>query len=363
MRVLILGGGQLALMLIWAAQRLPARIAVYDEAEDAPALRLAETVEDPVSAVEDADVVTYEFENVPLEAAEAAERAGKLKPPLLYLRVKRDRALEREFLEGVGVPVPRWRVVQSAEEALKAAASMGRAVVKVPSGAYDGKGVFYYPSMARGIAGLKGRLIVEEYVDVARELSIIVARGEDGDAFAYPAAENYYVDGILVWNYAPVEAPEEALEYALKIAEAGKYVGVLAVEFFEARDGRVLVNEIAPRVHNTGHWTMETDASQFENHMRAVTGRPLRRPSAVAPTAMVNILGRRLEELPLPRLEALGKVYWYGKGEARPRRKMGHVNVVGRSAGEAKAKAREALKLIYGGDFPRLVLKPRGKAP
>lgn len=350
------------MMLIWASQRLPIEVWVYDESRDAPSLRIGKAVDDPISAVDKVDVVTYEFENVPIEAAEAAERAGKLRPPLLYLKVKKDRIAEREFLQSLGVPVPKWSAVDNAAEALKRAEGMGRAVVKVPSGAYDGKGVFYYPSMEGEIMKLKGRLMVEEFLEIRREFSIIVARGEDGDMFAYPAAENYYVDGILVWNHAPVHAPAEAVEYAYRIAERGRYVGILAVEFFESRDGRVLVNEIAPRVHNTGHWTLETDASQFENHMRAVTGRPLRRPAAVMPTAMVNILGRRLEELPLSQLEALGKVYWYGKNEARPRRKMGHVNITGATLGEVKTKAREALRLIYGGDFPRLVLKQREAA-
>jgi len=195
---------------------------------------------------------------------------------------------------------------------------------------------------------------VEEYVDVRREFSIVAARGEEGDVYFYPPAENYYVDGILVWNYAPTDAPPEAYRYVEKILEWRKYVGVLAVEFFEDREGRILVNEIAPCVHNTGHLTLD---SQFENHVRAVMGLPIKRPQAFAPTAMVNILG--LATPPIKELERLGNVYWYGKAEARPRRKMGHINIVASTAEEATARARAALKILYGREFPRLVMRPR----
>lgn len=359
MRVYVLGGGQLALMMCWVARRLPIEFSFHDPDGAAPAAQCARPWADPYVGVDESDVVTFEFENVDLGVAEYAEARGKLRPPLPYLKVKRSRLAERELFRSLGIPTVMWRRVVGGEEALRVAASMGRAMVRVPVGGYDGKGLYSYPRDAGAIAGLRGELLVEERVDVAREFSIIAVRDERGDVIFYPPAQNRYVDGILVWSMAPSSAPEEAYHYVYRLLERWRYVGVLAVEFFETRDGRVLANEMAPRVHNTGHWTLETDASQFENHVRAVMGLPAMRPRALAPTAMVNILGKRWQELPLAELEALGKVYWYGKAVTRPRRKMGHVNIVGSTHGEAEAKARTALRLIYGSDFPKLVLVSR----
>ncbi|ABP51721.1 MAG: ATP-grasp domain-containing protein [Pyrobaculum arsenaticum] len=359
MRLYVLGGGQLALMMCWESQRVPVHFSVYDPDPSAPAYRCAKRPSDPLEEVDKADAVTFEFENVDISLAERAEKLGKLRPPLAYLKVKKSRIEERALMDSIGVPTVPWRRAANWEEAIKIAESMGRAYVKVPTGGYDGKGQYIYPHEAALIRGLAGELLVEEYVDIRREFSIVAARAENGDVYFYPPAENFYVHGILVWNYAPTKVPEEAYEYVNRILEWGKYVGVIAVEFFEARDGRVLVNEIAPRVHNTGHWTLETDASQFENHVRAVLGLPLRRPRAMAPTAMVNILGVGLGKLPLAELERRGRVYWYYKAEARPRRKMGHLNITAGSVEEAITKAREALRLIYGADFPRLVMRSR----
>jgi 5-(carboxyamino)imidazole ribonucleotide synthase len=353
MRLLVLGGGQLALMMCWAAARLPMEFFVHDPDPRAPAYRCAKKAEDPLRAVDEADYVTYEFENIDEAAADYAQRQGKLRPHIDYLKLKKNRIAERETLQSLGVPVPRWTVARNPAEALAIAEKFGRAVAKWPAGGYDGKGQYLLPrETPEG-----GTLLVEEYVDIRREFSIVAVRGEDGDIYFYPPAENYYVDGVLVWNYAPTDAPPEAYRYVEKILEWRKYVGVLAVEFFEDREGRILVNEIAPRVHNTGHWTLETDASQFENHVRAVMGLSIKRPQTIAPTAMVNILG--LAAPPIKELERLGKVYWYGKAEARPRRKMGHINIVASTAEEAKARARAALKILYGGEFPRLVMRPR----
>ncbi|MGC9131286.1 MAG: 5-(carboxyamino)imidazole ribonucleotide synthase [Pyrobaculum sp.] len=360
MRLLVLGGGQLALMMCWEASRLPIDFVVYDPDPSAPAFRCGRRAADPFAAVEEADVVTFEFENVDVEVARYAERLGKLKPPLGYLLVKKSRLEERAFFDSLKIPTVPWRRARGWEEAVRIAEGMGRAVVKVPAGGYDGKGQFIYPWEAAGFRGYGGDLLVEEYVDIRREFSLVAVRGEDGDVYFYPPAENFYVDGILVWNYAPTKAPEEAYEYVHRLVERWRYVGTVAVEFFEARDGRILVNEIAPRVHNTGHWTLETDASQFENHLRAVFGMRIRRPRVPPAVAMVNILGLPFERLPLGELEALGRVYWYFKAEARPRRKMGHVNIVANSVGEAAARARRALSLIYGKEFPRLVMRPRG---
>ncbi|MGC8583624.1 MAG: 5-(carboxyamino)imidazole ribonucleotide synthase [Thermoproteus sp.] len=357
MRLLVLGGGQLALMMCWEAQRLPIRFSVYDGDKAAPAFRCATPAEDVFSEIERSDAVTFEFENVDISAAEYAERLGKLRPALQYLLVKKSRIEERKFFESLGVPTIPWRRARGGEEALKIAEAMGKAMVKVPTGGYDGKGQYVFPREARAIAGLSGDLLVEEYVDIRREFSLVAVRSEDGDIYFYPPAQNYYVDGILVWNYAPTSAPQEAYEYASRVLERWRYVGVLAIEFFETADGRILANEIAPRVHNTAHWTLETDASQFENHVRAVLGLPIRRLEATKPVAMVNILGVAYGELPVRELEALGKIYWYGKAEVRPRRKMGHVNLTGSTVGEVVDKARRALSMIYGRDFPKRVMR------
>ena len=356
MRLLVLGGGQLALMMCWAAARMPMEFLAHDPDPRAPAYRCAKKAEDPLRVVDEADYVTYEFENIDEAVADYAQRQRKLRPHIDYLKLKKNRIAERETLQSLGAPVPRWTVARNPAEALAAAEKFGRAVAKWPAGGYDGKGQYLLPrETPEG-----GTLLVEEYVDIRREFSIVAVRGEDGDVYFYPPAENYYVDGILVWNYAPTDAPPEAYRYVEKILEWRKYVGVLAVEFFEDREGRILVNEIAPRIHNTGHWTLETDASQFENHVRAVMGLPIKRPQAFAPTAMVNILG--LAAPPIRELERLGKMYWYSKAEARPRRKMGHINITAPTAEETKAKAHAALKILYGREFPRLVMRPRTAA-
>lgn len=357
MRLYVLGGGQLALMMCWESQRIPVEFVVYDEGSEAPAYRCARRASDPMGEVDRADVVTFEFENVDISIAEYAERSGKLKPPLPYLKIKKSRLEERSFFQSLGVPTIPWRRAVGWEEAFKIAEKWGRAYIKVPAGGYDGKGQYIYPREAEKLVGYKGELLVEEYVDIKREFSLVAVRSEDGDVYFYPPAENYYVHGILVWNYAPTSVPEVAYDIVYKILEWGRYVGVIAVEFFESRSGEIYVNEIAPRVHNTGHWTLETDASQFENHVRAVLGLGIRRPRAVPPTAMVNILGVDLGKLPWRELERLGRVYWYYKAEARPKRKMGHVNIAGSSVGEVVERAREALRLIYGRDFPRLVMR------
>ncbi len=355
MELLILGGGQLALMLCWAVQRLPTVIK-YVDAESAPASRCAELAVDPYAEIENSDVVTFEFENVDFDLATYAEKLGKLKPKLDYLRIKRSRIWEREFFKSLGVPTVRWRVANGGFEALEIAREWGKAVVKIPTGGYDGRGQYIYPRESELIERLTGSLLVEEYVNIEREFSIVAVRGEDGDVYFYPPAQNYYVDGILVWNIAPVDAPPEAYDYVYKILEWGKYVGIIAVEFFQTKNG-VLINEIAPRVHNTGHWTLETDASQFENHVRAVLGLPIKEPKVLKPTAMVNILGRRFDELPVGELEKVGKIYWYNKTEVKPRRKMGHVNIVGNTSREVFEEVRKTLTLIYGREFARLVLK------
>ncbi|MFN3803498.1 MAG: 5-(carboxyamino)imidazole ribonucleotide synthase [Pyrobaculum sp.] len=358
MRLLTLGGGQLALMLCWAARRLSVMFRFVDT-QTAPASHCAEAAGDPYTEVERSDVITFEFENVDLEVATYAHKLGKLRPHLEYLKIKKSRIWERELLNSLRVPTMSWRMAEGGLEALKIAERWGKALVKIPSGGYDGKGQYVYPRETGEIEKLAGTLLVEEYVDVKREFSIVAARGEDGEAYFYPPTQNYYVDGILVWSLAPTSVPVEAYEYVYKILEWRKYVGVIAVEFFESRDGRLLVNEIAPRVHNTGHWTLETDASQFENHVRAVMGLPIKMPRAIKPTAMVNILGKPLDGLPLRELERLGKVYWYRKAEARPRRKMGHLNIVGERLEETAERARRALQLIYGREFPQLVMRPR----
>jgi 5-(carboxyamino)imidazole ribonucleotide synthase len=200
-------------------------------------------------------------------------------------------------------------------------------------------------------------VLVEEMVDVREEISVIVARSKSGEEAVYPAAENHNAGGILLYSMAPArdtEAVEAASRAAVRLARSMDYVGVLAVEFLISADGRVLVNEFAPRVHNTGHWSLCGAAtSQFENHLRAILDMPLGSTEILRPTGIVNILGISRGELPVRNILSVPgtRLWWYGKAEARPGRKMGHVCVVAGSDEELGRRLRELMAAIYG-DFP-----------
>ncbi|QOI99993.1 MAG: 5-(carboxyamino)imidazole ribonucleotide synthase [Phycisphaeraceae bacterium] len=351
MRVGIIGGGQLGRMLILAGVPLGDTFTVLDPDPHAPAFhllpdrqRLVAPFNDP-PAVRDlfqrTDVVTFEFENVPPAALDLIESVGaaRTSPPAGALRVGQDRGLEKQLFRDVGLAVPDYRLASSPIELEQAVRDVGTpCVVKTRRMGYDGKGQAVVRSpgdLPAAIALLALNpfgVIVESFVAFEREISIVAVRARDGSFAAYPIAQNTHERGILRRSLAPASTPElqgEAETHARAVMERLGYAGVLAIEFFVS-GANLLGNEMAPRVHNSGHWTIEgAVCSQFENHLRAITGRPLGETTMHAgPAAMINLVG-------LPRhaaddLAAIpgAHVHWYGK-EARPERKVGHITLVG----------------------------------
>lgn len=343
-RIGILGGGQLGRMLAMSAARLGFDVHIFTPEDNSPAARVAAAT--MVAPYEDldavarfaagVDVVTYEFENVPVATAQATAEHAPLRPGVRALEVCQDRVAEKSFVNAAGLETTLWRAVATENEAETAIAALGvPAILKTCRLGYDGKGqqVIREASAAReAFAALGGvPCILEAFAPFEREVSVVAARGVDGAVAAYPLVENHHEGGILRTTIAPAPGAEalkgEALRIATAILEGLDYVGVLAVELFAMGDGRLLVNEIAPRVHNTGHWTMDACAvSQFEQHIRAVAGWTLGDPSPHSAARMENLIGADANRWQKLAAEPGACVHLYGKGEAREGRKMGHVN-------------------------------------
>ncbi len=371
----IMGGGQLGRMLGFAARAMGYRIVALDPDPACPTSAVADEI--VVGAYDDveaaarlasmSDVVTIELEHVGLDAAAAALAHAPLRPGLAALRVTQDRLAERRFLRDIGQWTAPWREVRGIAEAETAAADLGFPLrLKVPLGGYDGRSQVRIESRVDvagavealggdgGAHGDGGRpLLLEREIEFEAELSVVCARGRDGRILAYPVSRNVHDEGILVETVAPAPihplVANDAREMAGVIARRLDLVGVLTVELFQVRGGGLMVNELAPRVHNSGHWTIEGAAtSQFEQHLRAILGLP---PGSVEPhgvAAMVNVLGTgpdrpaRLEGMERALADPGAHVHVYGKRRVFERRKMGHVTVLGRDADEALARARRA---------------------
>ena len=343
----ILGGGQLGRMLSVAASRLGFDVVILDPEPDAPAGRVAAhaivaAYDDP-QALEAlagaASIVTYEFENVPAEAvARLAAMGVEVAPGPRALKVAQDRLEEKTFLNVHGAPTVAFENAESGEAAVAAVERLGApALMKTRREGYDGKGqrwVEHAADAAQAFAALGSvPVILEAPAEFVRELSIIAARGRDGATAIYPLAENHHENGILRRSIAPARVTPDLVLQAERIAArvlAGlEYVGVIGIELFELRDGRLLVNEIAPRVHNTGHWTQDgCEVDQFEQHIRAVAGWPLGPTEAIARVDMLNLLGEEANAWARFAAEPETRLHLYGKREAKPGRKMGHVNRV-----------------------------------
>ena len=336
----VLGGGQLGRMLAQVAERLDVETRLYDPNAEACAGQVASLTSgawDDLDAVrrwaEACDVVTYEFENVPEATARAVDEVATLRPGLQPLVIAQDRVRERELFRRLEIPTPKWAKAETAEALERAARTLPLpAIVKATRGGYDGKGQMTLASAADAasvFAELGSRtVILDERVAFDREVSCVGAFGVDGSASIYPLAENVHHEGILVRSTAPAAGLKSggAVSALRSLATELGYVGVLAVEFFDV-GGRLLANEFAPRVHNTGHWTMDgTTLSQFEAHVRAVMGMGLPEITADRPTVMANLIGSDAVAGEVESHPAL-RVHRYGKA-ARPGRKVGHVNVL-----------------------------------
>jgi 5-(carboxyamino)imidazole ribonucleotide synthase len=343
MKVGILGGGQLGRMVAMAGYPLGLRFRLLDLSPEAPAGQMAELM---VADFNDTDalkrfgagldLITYEFENVPVDAARFLARRVPVYPPPRALEVAQDRVVEKTFFEGLKIPTPHFFRVDSWDDLRNAIGNIGfPAVLKTRRYGYDGKGQFIIEkaedaAMAwQSLGGVP--LILEGFVAFERELSIIAVRGRSGESVFYPLVENHHLNGILRLSLSPAPGADstlqgEAEDYASRVLNELGYVGVLAIEFFQ-RDGHLFANEMAPRVHNSGHWTIEgAETSQFENHLRAVLGLPLGSTRSRGLAAMVNLIGsipERRAVLSIPGTH----LHLYGKS-ARAGRKVGHVTVV-----------------------------------
>ena len=342
MRLGILGGGQLGRMLALAAYPLGVRSTVLEPAADPAAGQVCghipgeyEDYQALYRLAQQADAVTYEFENVPVESARWLAERVPVFPPPPALEVSQDRLAEKTFFRARGIPTPPFAAVDSRADFDAAVRAIGLpAVLKTRRFGYDGKGQAVLRTPADAAAAweaLGGRpLIYEGFVRFDRELSIVAARGRDGRLAVYPLVENEHRDGMLYRTLAPAPRVSAALQqqaedYARRVMDDLNYVGVLAIEWFE-QGGRLLANEMAPRVHNSGHWTLDAAVtSQFENHVRAVHGLPLGSPAAVGHSVMFNLIGTHPPFADILALPA-AKLHWYGKAP-RPRRKIGHVTL------------------------------------
>lgn len=340
----IVGGGQLGRMSALAAARLGYRCHVLTPERDSPASLVSAgttlgAYEDPAALRAFAgrvDVITFEFENVSAEGLDLLASLRPVRPSPAVLRISQYRLAEKSFLNGIGVPTAPWAAVNSQAELEAAVARIGLpAVLKTARLGYDGRGqmVLRAPDdVAAAFAALAPRpLILEGFIDFSCEISVVVARGGDGAMSVFDTVENGHRDHILDITHAPARIPAQtaaaAQALARRVAEGLDLVGVLAVEMFVTADGRVLANEIAPRPHNSGHWTIDAcPASQFEMHVRAVAGLPLPPAARHSDAVMKNLVGPADMALWPEIVATPGLIpHHYGKTEARPGRKMGHV--------------------------------------
>jgi 5-(carboxyamino)imidazole ribonucleotide synthase len=345
----ILGGGQLGRMLAMAASELGLATHVFAPESDSCAFDVASertraAYDDEAALTRFAaavDIITYEFENVPAATAHFLGKRKFVLPNHGTLAIVQDRLPEKEFVAQLGIATAPFAKADSVDDVRSAVERIGLPVVlKTRRFGYDGKGQAAVRDAkeidAAWAAIGKASSIVEKFVPFDREISVVAARGRSGDVAAYEAIENLHRDHILHRSRVPAQIPSalagQAVVIATRIAEALEYVGVLAVEMFVVDEGgkrRLLVNEIAPRVHNSGHWTLDgATASQFEQHIRAIAGWPLARPRRLGRVEMINLIGSEVNEWAKYLAEPGACLHLYGKGEPRPGRKMGHVTRV-----------------------------------
>jgi len=338
----ILGGGQLGRMLAVAASRLGLKAHIFEPGANPPAGQVADQVttasyEDEAALhrfAQSVDVITYEFENIPTSALDILEQIRPIHPGRRALAISQDRLSEKEFLTGLGLKVAPYANVTSAAEAEAAAQSIGTpSILKTRRMGYDGKGQVRLKNvsdMEQAWQAMQGApSVLEGFINFSHEVSVIAARTSDGQVACYDPGENVHREGILHSTTVPASLSAaqrmDAVLLAGQILNALDYVGVMGVELFVTADG-LIVNEIAPRVHNSGHWTQNgCDICQFEQHIRAVAGWPLGDGSRHSDIRMENLIGADMDRVPELR-KTNAALHLYGKSEVKPGRKMGHVN-------------------------------------
>lgn len=361
MKVGVLGGGQLGRMLALAGYQLGVEFRFFDPSSGAPVGQIGQLIaadygdhEALKQFLDDLDVVTYEFESIPLSTIRFVADRVRVFPPVEALEIAQDRLLEKNLFEELGIPTPRFAPVESLDELRDAAKRTGfPAVLKTRRMGYDGKG----QTVIRDVSGLEEAwkrlggvpLLLEQYVSFQQELSMIGVRDSAGREVFYPPIENLHREGVLRRSIAPApcatpEISALAIEYSRRLMHRLKYVGVLALELFSV-DGALLANEMAPRVHNSGHWTIEgAETSQFENHLRAILSLPLGATAPVGTSLMLNILGH------IPPIQSVlavegAHLHLYGKAPTE-KRKVGHVTLVAQNAEAIEQRAGKLLEAL-----------------
>lgn len=369
MSILVLGSGQLARMMSLAAYPIGVSVQAVDVVDN--------KIIDPVTKsvinnslerlIEEVNAITVEFEHIPEELLEVAHASSKLKPSVESILTGADRVREKVLLEKLGIANCPFKIVNDVEQLDAAVETLGeKLIIKASRDGYDGYGQWRLqdkadlPALKQQLSQLdlqKVPLVVEKMLNFDRELSLVAVRSETGEIAYYPLAENLHHQGQLHVSIAPATHVDEALNQQAqgifnKLAESLNYVGVLAVEFFQIGQ-KLLVNEIAPRVHNSGHWTMQgADTCQFENHIRAVRGLPLGSTKVTSPTAMINIIGSSAlskDMLGIPGCH----LHWYGK-TPREKRKMGHFNLCANSYAELGKTMHALSEYVPEEFFPKL---------
>ncbi|MAD91582.1 MAG: 5-(carboxyamino)imidazole ribonucleotide synthase [Gammaproteobacteria bacterium] len=359
MRIGIIGAGQLGQMLGFAAKKLGIECQYLDPSINPPASNVGKVIQssfdDPaalLSLSDKCDVITYEFENVPCEALEKIEKITPVYPPLNALKHSQDRLDEKKLFDILKIPLPKYHAIETPKDMEEALNSLGMPmIIKTRRFGYDGKGQFFIKNkndLDLAWNELGGQpLIAEQFLKFDYEVSCIGTRNLNRDINIYPLSQNIHLDGILRTSKSPLKDSEltgKAATYVNQLLEYLDYVGVLALELF-VKDGNLYANEFAPRVHNSGHWSIEgSETSQFENHIRAVSGLPLGSVSSTGYAGMINLIGKISNDT---KKLKIGKFYDYGK-MPREGRKLGHITVVSKTQNERDALLEAIGKSITG---------------
>lgn len=357
----IIGGGQLGRMMALSAKAAGFKIAVLDPTKNGPCAQVADIeingayddIESIKQLAEVSDVITYEFENISFEALDWLKNHAYLPQGSELLKLTQDRLTEKQAIVNAGATVAPYRECQTIADVKQGIEELGYpSVLKTTRGGYDGKGQLVIKDasdVAQAESLLKlGVCVLEAWIPFIKEISVIVTRNGNGESKHFPVAENIHVDNILHQSIVPARisdvAEQRAIEQAIKLAEGLDLIGTLAVEMFLTSEDGIIINELAPRPHNSGHYTIEAcETSQFEQHIRAVCNWPLGNTELLKPVVMVNILGEHLELLlkEIPNRKDW-KIHLYGKAEAKLKRKMGHVNILRHTVEESLAEIEQS---------------------